>query len=307
MPCPAPNVTAMDATRRDDEPGHGGRIRVGTSGWRYASWRGDFYPRGLVQRRELEFIGTHFSTVEINGSFYALQRPDSYRRWRDSVPAGFVFAVKGSRYITHMLRLRDPRTALANFFASGVLALGPSLGPILWQLPARLEFDSALLEDFLALLPSSTAQAQQLARGHDERLVGRAWLEIDEDRPLQHALEPRAASFDDPALPALLRAHGAALAVADTAGRWPRFEASTADFAYVRLHGSRELYASGYETEELEEWARRTRGWARGDGTGGRDVYVYFDNDARGRAPHDAETLAALVGDLPLSRPGGHA
>lgn len=251
---------------------------MGTSGWRYASWRGDFYPEGLVQRRELAYLADRFSTVELNGSFYSLQRPDSYLRWRDSVPEGFVFAVKGSRYITHMLRLRDTRTAPANFFASGVLALGPALGPFLWQLPARLEFDRRLLEDFLAELPRSTAQARELTQGHDERLDGRAWLEIDQDRPLRHALEPRAQSFEDPALPDALRAHGVALAIADTAGRWPRFDARTADFAYLRLHGSTELYASGYTPEELRDWARRVLSRARGEGAdeAPQDVYVYF-------------------------------
>ncbi|GGD66047.1 DUF72 domain-containing protein [Microbacterium murale] len=123
-----------------------GVVRVGTSGWRYASWRSDFYPVGLPQRRELEYIGEHFSTLELNGSFYSLQRPASYHRWRDSVPEGFVFAGKGSRYVTHMLRLRHVETALANFFASGVLALGPALGPVLWQLPERQEFQPELLE-----------------------------------------------------------------------------------------------------------------------------------------------------------------
>lgn len=277
---------------------------MGTSGWRYASWRGDFYPEGLVQRRELAYLADRFSTVELNGSFYSLQRPDSYLRWRDSVPEGFVFAVKGSRYITHMLRLRDTRTALANFFASGVLALGPALGPLLWQLPARLEFDRGLLDEFLGQLPSSTTQVRELALDHDQRLDGRAWLEIDQDRPLRHALEPRAQSFEDRALPDALRAHGVALAIADTAGRWPRFDARTADFAYLRLHGSTELYASGYTPEELRDWARRVLSRARGEGAdeAPQDVYVYFDNDARGHAPHDASALAALVGDTPGRR-----
>lgn len=294
----------MDAPPNSQGDRREGRIRVGTSGWRYASWRGDFYPRGLVQRRELAYLGDRFSTVELNGSFYSLQRPETYRRWRDSVPEAFVFAVKGSRYITHMLRLRDARTALANFFASGVLALGPALGPLLWQLPARLEFDRRLLEDFLAELPRSTAQARELAQSHDERLDDRAWLDIDEDRPLRHALEPRAQSFEDQAVPDVLRAHGVALAVADTAGRWPRFDARTSDFAYLRLHGSTELYTSGYTPEELADWARQALDWSRGDGADAtpRDVYVYFDNDVRGHAPHDAAALAALVGDGPGRR-----
>ncbi|MGQ7313039.1 DUF72 domain-containing protein [Microbacterium arabinogalactanolyticum] len=286
----------MAATGRDEGAARvAGRIRVGTSGWRYASWRGDFYPRGLAQRQELSFIGERFSTVELNGSFYSLQRPASYLRWRDSVPEGFVFAVKGSRYITHMLRLREPRTALANFFASGVLALGDRLGPILWQLPERQEFDSALIGGFLAQLPRSTAEARELARDHDDRVEGRAWLDVDADRPLRYALEPRSQSFANPELAPLLTAHGVALATADTAGRWPRFEAATADFAYVRLHGSAELYSSGYTGSELRAWADTCRRLS--NAPDGRDVFVYFDNDARGHAPHDAEALARLVDD----------
>lgn len=284
-------------TQKEWASGAAGRIRVGTSGWRYRSWRGDFYPRGLVQRRELSFIGERFTTVELNGSFYSLQRPDSYLRWRSAVPDGFVFAVKGSRYISHMLALRDARSALANFFASGVLALGPALGPILWQLPERHRFDADVLSAFLAALPRSTAEALELARGHDQRLDGRAWLEQDADRPLRYALEPRSESFDDPALPELLEQHGVALAVADTAGRWPRFEPTDADLVYVRLHGASELYTSGYSPEELHTWAQDCLRWSRRRDGGPRDVYVYFDNDAHGHAPHDALALARLVED----------
>lgn len=280
-------------------PHTAGRIRVGVSGWRYPRWRGDFYPAGMPQRRELAYIGERFSTVELNGSFYSLQRPDSYLRWRDSVPEGFLFAVKGSRYITHMLRLRDADTALANFFASGPLALGERLGPFLWQLPQRQVFDPEILDAFLRALPRSTHEAVALARRHDARLDGRTWLGPVPDAPLRHALEPRSPSFHDPCCADLLRRHGVAFALADTAGRWPRFDALTADFGYVRLHGARELYHSGYRDAELREWADLTQGWAGGAGEGGREVFVYFDNDARGHAPHDALALARLVGDRP--------
>jgi len=245
-----------------------------------------------VQRRELEYIGANFPTVELNGSFYSLQRPASYRRWREAVPDGFVFAVKGSRYITHMLRLRDTEAALANFFASGVLALGSSLGPVLWQLPERQTFEPEVLDAFLGMLPRSTGAALELARRHDERLEGRAWLQIDDDRPIRYALEPRAESFRES--DELLRRHGVAMVAADTAGRFPRFDEVTADFAYVRLHGAEELYSSGYSDAELDEWAGRIRRLARGDDDEvPRDVYAYFDNDARGHAPHDALALAA--------------
>lgn len=272
-----------------------GVVRVGTSGWRYAGWRGDFYPAGLPQRRELEYIGEHFSTLELNGSFYSLQRPASYHRWHESVPEEFVFAVKGSRYVTHMLRLRHVEIALANFFASGVLALGSSLGPVLWQLPERQDFHPEQLEAFFALLPRTTGEALALAKRHDARLAGRTWLEIDEDRPIRHALEPRSESFRDAG--DLLREQGVATVVADTASRFPRFDAVTADFAYIRLHGAQELYHSGYTDAELDEWAGLVRRWADGDGDGQpRDVYVYFDNDARGHAPHDARALAQRTG-----------
>lgn len=272
------------------------RTRVGVSGWRYRSWRGDFYPKGLAQRQELEYIGSHFSTVELNGSFYSLQRPESYRRWHDSVPDDFVFAVKGSRYISHMLRLQNVETALANFFASGVLALDAKLGPILWQLPERQRFDAEILDAFLHALPRTTAEARDLARRHDERLEGRTWLDIDEDRPLRYALEPRSETFADERCIRLLQQHDVAMTVADTAGRWPLFESVTTDFVYVRLHGAEELYHSGYTQPQLRGWADRIATWASTDAQDrGREVFVYFDNDARGHAPHDAEALARLV------------
>lgn len=248
-----------------------------------------------MQRRELAFVAERMPSVELNGSFYSLQRPTSYQRWRAEVPEGFVFAVKGSRYVTHMLRLRGVRTALANFYASGVLALGPTLGPFLWQLPERVEFDPEVLDGFLAQLPRTSRDALALAREHDQRIDGRTWLEIEGQVPLRHALEPRSATFADPRAIDILRSHGVALVLADTAGRWPAFDAVTTDHVYVRLHGSRELYASGYTDAELDEWADRIRGWLDGSSTADslpRDVYAYFDNDARGRAPWDALALA---------------
>lgn len=301
---------ARETARSGDPGGRGvasGRVRVGVSGWRYARWRGDFYPAGMPQRTELEYIGRRFSSVELNGSFYSLQRPSSYIRWRDSVPPHFLFAVKGSRYVTHMLRLRDTGTALANFFASGLLALGPQLGPILWQLPERQRFDPEVLDAFLQILPRSTGEALALGRRHDERLEGRAWLELDSDLPLRYAIEPRSKSFDDPRFAELLQEHGVAVTVADTAGKWPRFDALTADFVYVRLHGAQMLYHSGYTPDELREWADLLLSWTDGSGAADgrpRDVFVYFDNDARGHAPHDALALAALVGDEVIDAEG---
>jgi len=287
-----------------------GTIRIGISGWRYPSWRGVFYPRGLVQARELEYAARLLPTIEINGSFYSLQRPASYAAWRDATPPGFVFAVKGNRFLTHMLKLNGIEKPLANVLASGMFALRDKLGPMLWQLPPQLRFDAAKLERFLALLPRDTGQALRLARGHDDRLEGRALLEIDAVRPLRHAVEVRHESFRCPEFIALLRRHNVALVVADTAGKWPDFEDVTADFVYIRLHGEEELYASGYEDDSLERWAGKIRAWSTGGQPGdarlasgeaperlaGRDVYCYFDNDIRVRAPEDALRLMALLG-----------
>jgi uncharacterized protein YecE (DUF72 family) len=286
------------------------QIRVGISGWRYRRWRGTFYPRGLPQRRELEYAARHVRSVEINGSFYSLQRPEHYRAWYEATPAGFVFAVKGGRFITHMKRLGGGEAPLANFFASGVLRLDDKLGPILWQLPPSQRFDEPRLAAFLALLPRDTRAAAALARRHDARLQGRAWTRPGRSRPLRHAFEVRHESFRDPRFVALLRRHRAALVVADTAGAWPLMEDVTADFVYVRLHGESELYASGYTEAALAAWAARVRAWARGrtpagsrlvappapPRAGGRDVFVYFDNDAKVRAPFDATALAARLG-----------
>jgi uncharacterized protein YecE (DUF72 family) len=268
-----------------------GVVRVGISGWVYPPWRGVFYPKGLPQKKELEYASGRLNTIEINGSFYSLQRPESYRSWREQTPDGFVFAVKGGRFITHMKKLRDPETSLANFFASGVLALGEKLGPILWQLPPNLAFNPTVLSEFFACLPRTTAKLAALAKQHDERLEGRALTETDADRPVRHALEVRHPSFETPALLDLLREHDVAMVVADSAGKFPMIRAVTSDFAYVRLHGADELYVSGYSDEKLAEWADYV-GAIVADG---RDVYVYFDNDAKVHAPYNAICLAEII------------
>ncbi|HET9143503.1 DUF72 domain-containing protein [Actinophytocola sp.] len=267
-------------------------IRVGTSGWLYPPWRGPFYPKGLPHRRELEYLAERLNSVEINGSFYSLQRPASYQAWAAQTPEDFVFAVKGGRFITHMKRLRDVQTPLANFFASGPLALGAKLGPILWQLPASLRYDPDLLAAFFDLLPRDTAAAAALAARHDHRLDGRAWTSTDANRPLRHALEVRHPGFTDPSFLDLLREHRIALVVADTAGKFPYLEDVTADFAYIRLHGDEELYASDYSPAALDRWADRVRQLTRAAG----DAYVYFDNDIHAHAPHNAIDLAERLG-----------
>ena len=290
-------------------PAKAGAIRIGISGWRYAPWRGAFYPAGLPQRRELAFASRQVSTIEINGSFYSLQRPERYARWRDETPDDFVFSVKAPRFITHILRLRDAGQALANFFASGIANLGGKLGPLLWQLPPNFRFDRAVLASFLAALPRDTDAAAALARRRNEKVKGRARLAFGASRPLRHALEVRNATFVDPAFVDLLRRERVALVVADTAGKWPYAEDPAADFVYARLHGDRELYVSGYTAAALERWADRLVAWSRGDAARDarlivppvpadrtpRDVFCYFDNDVKVRAPHDARALAERV------------
>jgi uncharacterized protein YecE (DUF72 family) len=269
-----------------------GLIRIGTSGWLYPPWRGLFYPKGLPQRRELEYLSRLVNSVEINGSFYSLQRPASYQAWREQTPDGFLFAVKGGRYLTHMKRLRGIEAPLANFFASGVLALGPKLGPVLWQLPPSLRFDPDLLTGFFAQLPRSTAEAAALAASRDERLDGRDWLTTDADRPIQHALEVRHPTFVEPAFLDLLREHRIALVIADTAGKFPYLEDVTADLAYLRLHGDEVLYTSDYSDAALDTWAAKIRELA----VAVPDVYVYFDNDVHAHAPWNAIGLAQRLG-----------
>ncbi len=283
-------------------------IRIGISGWRYAGWRGVFYPSDLPQRDELRFASQQLSTIEINGTHYSLQSPSSFAEWYAVTPPGFVFAIKGSRFITHMKQLNDVEPALANFFAQGVLLLEEKTGPFLWQLPPRMRYAREKLVAFLRALPKDSEHALDVARGHDQRVAGRTWLRVEEHRRFRHALEVRNPSFAGPELIDLLRAHEVALVASDAAGHWPYAEDVTADFVYVRLHGASELYTSGYREEELHEWARRVRVWQRGGcprarcwgspGSSrreGRDVYVYFDNDAKVHAPFDAIRLAGAL------------
>lgn len=272
-----------------------GQIRVGTSGWRYPPWRGAFYPSGLPQRRELEHLSRQMNAVEINGSFYSLQRPERYLAWHTETPAGFLFAVKGGRFITHLKQLRDVETALANFYASGVLALADKLGPFLWQLPPRLAFDPDRVSTFLGQLPRTTREAVALGKKHDDKLKSPPFLKPGPDRPVRHALEVRHPSFTTPEALDLLKKHRVALVTSDAAAPWPYREDQTTDFSYVRLHGSDELYTSNYSDSALREWAAKITEWHDG---GRRDVHVYFDNDSKVAAPHNAVALTRLL-DLP--------
>ena len=287
-----------------------GNIYIGISGWRYPPWRGVFYPKGLAQNRELEFASRALPSIELNGSFYALQTPESYAAWYESTPGHFIFSVKGNRYITHMLRLRDIDKPLANVFASGVFNLREKQGPFLWQFPPSFRFEPERVEHFLSLLPHDTEAALTLARKREPRMQGRSRLAIDENRPLRHAMEIRHESFVDSQFIALLRQYDVALVVADTAGKWPYYEDLTSDFLYLRLHGEEELYASGYTEAALDRWAARILAWCNGGepddakhiasvapkSRQSRDVYCYFDNDVKVRAPFDARRLIEKLG-----------
>lgn len=280
-------------------------LRIGISGWIYPPWRGVFYPKGLAQRRELEYASRAVSTIEINGSFYSLQRPESYRTWFEQTPNDFIFAVKGPRFITHMLKLNRAEEPLANFFASGVLRLAGKMGPILWQLPPMLKFNPERVRHFLQLLPRSVEEAAALAKNHGERMKGRSSTLAEHEGPVCHCMEVRHPSFMVPEFFELLREQGVAFVFADTAGKWPYSEDLTADFVYIRLHGAEQLYTSGYSDSALDWWAARLRLWEKGRQPEDarlivphprpkpkiQDLYVYFDNDAKVHAPFDAQNL----------------
>ena len=276
--------------------------RVGVSGWTYAPWRGIFYPQGLQREQELGYAAHHLRTLEINSTFYGLQRPEAFATWVEQVPPDFVFAVKAPQLITHTLRLRDPIVPLANFIASGLLRLGEHLGPILWQFPRNFRFDASRIEEFLKLLPHDTRAAAELGRRHDQSLRGPAWLDGKSGHRMRHAFEIRHASFRCKAFIDLLQAYDVALVCADAAG-WPRLMDVTSDFVYCRLHASVETNPDGYGHDALDAWARRIKAWANGNEPADaervsgkarsrkRDVFVVFDNDVKVRAPGNAMEL----------------
>ena len=287
-----------------------GDIRIGISGWRYAPWRGVFYPDDLAQHRELEYASRALPSIEINGSFYSLQRPTSWASWYRDTPRGFVFSVKGPRYITHIRRLREIEAPLANFFASGIFLLREKLGPILWQFPPRFIYEPEKIRRFFELLPRTTAEAQALAQHREPRMKGRTHLVIDRSRRMRHAMEIRHESFVNESFVKLLRRYRVALVVADTAGKWPYREDVTSDFVYLRLHGDKQIYRSGYTAKAIARWAERIEAWSTGSEPAdahrisssrpprraSRDVYCYFDNDAKVKAPGDARSLIRRLG-----------
>lgn len=278
-------------------------VEVGISGWTYEGWRGTFYPKKLAHNKELEYASRKLPTIEINGTFYALQRPTSYQKWYDTTPENFKFAVKANRYITHIKRLNDVKIPMANFFASGPLCLKEKLGPFLWQFPPSMVFDPERFETFLKLLPRDFKEAQKLGKENTLKKE-RVYLEVEENYTMRHAVEIRNVSFLNPWFVELLRKYQVAIVFADTAGKWPYLEDITSDFVYVRLHGDAELYVSGYDDKTLDFWSERVKAWRKGLEAKDkmtltdepvakveRDIFVYFDNDSKVRAPVDAQGL----------------
>ena len=290
-----------------------GRFHIGISGWTYKPWRDNFYPAGLAVKQELRFAASRVNSIEINGTFYRLQTPKSFAHWYDETPEDFVFSLKASRYLTHIRRVKDIEDGLANFLASGIFALKEKLGPILWQFPPSYKFDAVAMRAFLSALPHDTDAGAAIASRSS--LAGeRALVKPERAGPLNHAVEIRHDSFRDPAFIDLLRENNVALVFADTV-KWPYIEDVTGPIIYARLHGSEELYVSGYSDEALDGWATRFALWAQGlepndakrigpaaAGRTPRDVFVYFDNDVKVHAPFNAQTLAEK---LKASRPGG--
>lgn len=244
-------------------------VHIGIGGWTYEPWRGLFYPRGLAQSRELAYVGEHLTGTEINATFYRGQSAASFAKWRDAVPEGFRFALKGNRNCTNRKDLSEAGESVARFMAQGLVELGDKLGPINWQLAATKKFDAAEIAGFLALLPAS-----------------------HEGLHLRHAIEARHESFDDPAFFDLCRKAGVAVVLADSPKYAVLDATDCASFVYARLQNADADLEQGYPDVELDAWARRIRGW-----TGeGREVFAFFINGAKERAPAAAMRLIEKLG-----------
>jgi uncharacterized protein YecE (DUF72 family) len=244
-----------------------GRIRVGVGGWTFAPWRGAFYPKGLVHKNELEYASRRLTSIEINGTYYSTFKPESWAKWRDSTPDGFVFSVKASRFCTNRKQLSGAGEAIARFIGQGMSELRDRLGPINWQFMATKKFDAEDVEGFLKLLPR----------------------EID-GLPLRHAIEVRHPSFKSGAFLDLARRYRVAVVCADEAD-FRAIDEATADFTYARLMRAQEKVATGYKAAELDRWAARARAWAKRG-----DTFVYFISGAKRRNPAAAEAFIKRVG-----------
>lgn len=277
------------------------------AGWVFEPWRGEFYPKGYPQKDELRYASRKVGAIEINATFRQNQAPKSFVKWASETPDDFVFSVKGPQFVTHIKRLNDVEAPLGNFFASGLLALGKRLGPIVWQLPPTLKFDAARLESFFALLPRTASEAVALANKNDGKVKGDPWLDGTGVGVIRHALEVRSETFAVPEFLAVMRAHNIAHVIADTED-WPYLDV-TADFVYGRLQGA--PGADHYEPAEIDRWAERARAWAAGKpvtdgptigppaGAVPRDVELHFVSTDKVHAPGNAMTLMTKLGLVP--------
>ncbi len=281
-----------------------GKPRVGISGWTFPAWRGTFYPKDLVQKKELEYASRQLTSIEINGTFYSLQRPATFQSWYDQTPDDFQFAVKAPQFITHILRLKEPAEPLANFFASGLLNLREKLGPILWQFPPNVMLKDDRFEKFLKLLPWDAKSASKLAKKHGEKVEGRAVTKVEGQFPVRHAFEFRHKSFLNEDFLATLRSHNVAFVFAHEGGeKTPYTEEPTADFIYARLHGEGKPYAKGYPDREIAKWTKKVASWSKS----GLDCYVYFSNEAKLHSPAGAAKLLRALGLAPALSKGKKA
>lgn len=284
-----------------------GDVEIGISGWKYDGWKGTFYPKDLPASKELEFASRELPTIEINSTFYGMQRPSSFEHWYDTTPPPFTFSVKANRYITHIKRLKDVEIPIANFFSGGILALKEKLGPILWQFPPSMQFNPERFEEFAESLPHNFEEAVRIAK-KSSLSSDRQYLKIKKNFKLRHAVEIRNFSFLNPWFVDIMRKYRIAIVFADTAGRWPYLEDITSDFLYLRLHGDSKLYKSGYDDQTLDFWANRINKWKDGKTpkdqlnisdtglkTAQKDIYVYFDNDSKVKAPYDAKRLIKKI------------
>ncbi|UYN98466.1 MAG: DUF72 domain-containing protein [Devosia sp.] len=266
-----------------------GTVRTGTAGWVYEPWRGTFFPKGLVQKNELAHAASRLTSIEINATFRANQKPESFAKWAAQTPEGFRFSVKGPQLVTHIKRLKNCEQPLANFFGSGPLALGDRLGPFVWQLPPNLAFDAASFSAFAALLPRDVESYLALARQADGAKAP-PYLEVSGVGPIRHAIEPRHSSFDTPEANALMARHNIARVIADTPDNPGRD--LTADFAYCRLQGPARPDAQGYEGADIADWAKTMASWR----DEGRDVFAYFVHEDKLHAPDNAIALRQALG-----------
>lgn len=275
------------------------------SGWTYDGWRSGFYPKGLVHKKELEYASRQVNSIEINGTFYSLQKPESFQRWHDETPGDFLFSVKAPQYITHIRRLKEVEEPLANFFASGLLCLKEKMGPILWQFPPNVLLKDDRFEKFLQLLPFDSKAAGRLAKKHTDKVKGRSFTQVNGDFRVRHAFEFRNDSFMNEGFIELLREYGVAVVFAHSGLKSPYMEDVTADFIYARMHGQESKYKKGYTPATLDWLAQRVSSWTQGSQPSdaqcvtdtrpkklARDAYVYFDNEAKEAAPFDAINLS---------------